>query len=294
MQGNGRSYLFPFQRITLPVLPCAFCQNAPQFGLKAGDGMRRLFRYMSPAFPVLSFPVLRKHAALQTQFHARFRFDDADVFLALTVDSQSQLFQRLQNVRAFPDLSRCSPFPKVGQNGVSYLVAFSCPEFLSPSGQTRPEQISLFWQNLPASGRIIRAGPAFTPVEQVSKNIKVLLPAGRTGVKILSAGKLQTRNQKMQLMMPRMGMTNPENIALIFFKPGKGHMFKSVHHGIFLLLADAVIRMPCQYAGREFPSPLYAVDKRTGHGRIAAQYLRGACVSSRIIRAHKIAAGLVS
>lgn len=179
--------------------------------------MRRLFRYMSPAFPVRSFPVLRKHAALQTQFHARFRFDDADVVLALTVDSQSQLFQRLQNVRAFPNLSCRSPFPKVGQNGVSYLVAFSCPEFLSPSGQTRPEQISLFRQNLPASGRIIRAGPAFTPVEQISKNIKVLLPAGRTGVKILSAGKLQTRNQKMQLMMPRMGMTNPENIALIFF-----------------------------------------------------------------------------
>ena len=98
----------------------------------------------------------------------------------------------------------------------------------------------------------------------------------------------------MQFVMSGMGMPHPEDIALIRFQSGEGHLLEGVHDFLFLFLADFLIRMPRQNAGGEFPSPLYAVDKRAGHGGIAAQHMGRGCVSPRIIRAYKIAAGLVA
>ena len=173
-------------------------------------------------------------------------------------------------------------------------VAVAFPDFPAPSFHAGLEQVGLFRKFIPRSRRIVRSRPAFAPVEEIAEHVKVLLPAGRTGIEILAAGKFQAWNEEMQLVMPGMGMPHPEDIALIRFQTGEGHALKGVHDFLFLCLADLLIRMPRQSARGEFPSPLNAVDKRAGHGGIAAQHLRRGCVSPRIIRAYKIAAGLVA
>ena len=173
-------------------------------------------------------------------------------------------------------------------------VAVAFPDFPAPSFHAGLEQVGLFRKLIPCPRRVVGPRPSFAPVEEVAEYVKVLLPAGRTGVEILAAGKFQSRNEEMQLVMPGMGMPYPEDIALIRFQPGESHAFKGVHDFLFLFFAYLLIRVPCQNAGGEFPSPLYAVDKRTGHGRVAAQHLRRGCVSPRIVRAYKIAAGLVA
>ena len=123
-------------------------------------------------------------------------------------------------------------------------VAVAFPDFLAPSRHSCLEQVGLFRKLIPCPCRVVGPRPTFAPVEQVAEHVKVFLPAGRTSVEILAAGKLQSWNEEMQLVMPGMGMPHPENIALIRFQTGEGHPLESVHDFLFLCLADLLIRMP--------------------------------------------------
>ena len=134
------------------------------------------------------------------------------------------------------------------------------------------QEVGLIGQKVAGSCRIVRPGPAFTPVEEVAEDSEVLLPSGRTGVEILASGKLHARDKEVKFVMPGVPMPHPEYVPLVCFESGKCHLLKGVHNVTFLRLINLVIGMPCEYAGREFPSPLDAVDERGCELRVAAKH----------------------
>lgn len=121
------------------------------------------------------------------------------------------------------------------------------------------------------TGRIVRSGPAFPVVVQVAEHIKVFLPAGRTGVERLAAGKLHTRNDEVQLMVSGVGVPHPQNVALIRLQAREGHFFKIVHHPLFLFRRHRVVRVPGKHPGGELPFGVQRVDKVTGGFHFPAQ-----------------------
>ena len=123
-------------------------------------------------------------------------------------------------------------------------VAVAFPDFLAPSRHSRLEQVGLFRKLIPRPCRVVGTRPAFAPVEQVAEHVKVFLPAGRTSIEILAAGKFQAWNEEMQLVMPGVRMPHPKDIALIRFQPGEGHLLEGVHDFLFLLFAHLIIRVP--------------------------------------------------
>ena len=289
--------LFPFCWIAFGVAVRAFFYDAIKILLQTGDHAPRRFLLLFLEYFFWSGfgrPGGGVETAFEAHLHAAVRGDDADVLPAFAVDPQSLFLQGVQNIRPSPDKPLCHFFLEKSVNSLFGPVAVAFPDFLAPSRHSRLEQVGLFRKLIPCPCRVVGPRPAFAPVEQVAEHVKVFLPAGRAGIEIIAAGKFQSRNEEMQFVMSGMGMPHPKDIALIRFQSSEGHLLEGVHDFLFLFLADLLIWVPRQNAGGEFPSPLYAVDKRTSHGRIAAQYLRGACVSSRIIRAHKIAAGLVA
>ena len=106
------------------------------------------------------------------------------------------------------------------------------------------EQVGLFRKLVPCPCRVVGTRPALAPVEEVAEDVKALVPAGRAGVEILAAGKFQSWNEEMQLMVSGMGMPYPQNISLVRFQSGEGHALKGVHDFLFLCLADLLIRVP--------------------------------------------------
>ncbi len=160
---------------------------------------------------------------------------------------------------------------------------------LAPAQQPGLVQIRVFRRMQPGAGRVVRSGPAFPVVVQVAEHVKMLLPAGRTGVERLAAGKFHTRNDEVQLMVIGVYVPHPENIALVRLQTGKGHALEIVHKPLFLLRRHRVVRMPGKHPGGEFPLGVQGVDKGAGLFRVAAQHFRRALVASGVIRAYKVA-----
>lgn len=100
------------------------------------------------------------------------------------------------------------------------------------------------WREHADAGRVVRSGPALAVIVQVAEQVKVFLPAGRARVERLAAGKLHTRNHKVQFVVPSVNMPHPENIALIRFQPGKSQGFKIIHNALFLLRRHRVVGVP--------------------------------------------------
>lgn len=94
------------------------------------------------------------------------------------------------------------------------------------------------------AGRVVRSGPSFPVVVQVAEHVKVLLPAGRARVERLAAGELHARNDEMQLMVARVAVPYPKDIALVRLQTRKGHLLKLVHQPLFLLRGHFVVRVP--------------------------------------------------
>lgn len=155
-------------------------------------------------------------------------------------------------------------------------------------------QVGMFRRVQAGAGRVVRSGPAFPVVVYVAEHIKVLLPAGRAGIERLAAGKLHTRNDEMQLMVPRVGVPHPQDIALIRLQPREGHFFKIVHNPLLLLRRHRIIRVPGKHPGGELPFGVQRVDEVAGGFHIPAQDFRRQLVPARIIWTDKIMRGAVA
>ena len=132
------------------------------------------------------------------------------------------------------------------------------------------------------AGRIVGPGPSLPVVVQVAEQVKMLLPTGRTGVECLAAGKLHTRNHKVQFVVPGVNVPHPEDIALTRLQPGKGQSFKVVHDALLLLRRHRVVGVPRQSPGGETPFGVQRVDERARHLRVAAQHIRQVGVASGV------------
>lgn len=119
----------------------------------------------------------------------------------------------------------------------------------------------------------------------------MLLPAGRARIESLAGGKFHARNHKVQLVMPRMNVSHPEDIALIPLQPGKGQSLKIVHDAPLLLRRHRVVGVPRQRPGDETPLSVQRVDERPRHLRIAAQHIRQMRVASGVVLAYKVVGG---
>ena len=109
------------------------------------------------------------------------------------------------------------------------------------------------WREHAGAGRVVGSGPALAVVVQVAEQVKMLLPAGRAGIERFAAGKLHTRNHKVQLVVPGVNVPHPENITLTRLQSGKGQSFKIVHDALLLLRSHRVVGVPRKSPGGETP-----------------------------------------
>ena len=149
-------------------------------------------------------------------------------------------------------------------------------------------------RSFPRPGRIIRPRPTFPVVVKVAEHIKVLLPTGRTGVKLPAACQVQARNDKMKFMMSGVIVPHPKNVALIRLKSGKSQGFKVVHNPLFLLRRYGVGRMPGKHPSGELPFSFNGINEVAGNIRITAQHLRRRFFPAGIVESHKVAGGHIA
>ena len=76
----------------------------------------------------------------------------------------------------------------------------------------------------------------------------------------------------MKFVMSGVPVAHPEYVPLIRFESGKCYALEGVHNITLLLFVHIVVGMPCEHTGREFPSPLDAVDECGCELRIAAKH----------------------
>jgi len=72
--------------------------------------------------------------------------------------------------------------------------------------------------------------------------------------------------------MSGVAVTHPEYVPLIGFQSGKSYALESVHNIALLRFVHVIVGMPCEHAGRKFPTPFDAVDECGCELRIAAKY----------------------
>lgn len=75
----------------------------------------------------------------------------------------------------------------------------------------------------------------------------MLLPAWGQGLNALAAGQLHTRKDQVQLMVARVAVTYPKDIALIRLQARESYLLKLVHQPLFLLWLYRFVRVPGQH-----------------------------------------------
>lgn len=147
------------------------------------------------------------------------------------------------------------------------------------------------WREHAGAGRVVGSGPALAVVVQVAEQVKVLLPAGWAGIEGLAGGQLHTRNDEVQLMVVRMTVPHPQDIALVRLQARESHPLEVVHDALFLLRRHRVVGVPRQHPGGETPCGVQRVDKVAGRVHVPAQHFWRRFVTARIIWAHKVVGG---
>ena len=184
------------------------------------------------------------HASFQAQFLPAVGVFDGDVILARPVDFQPGLLQGHEHLGAVCRLPLLHLGQHVFVNGLLGGGALIRLGRFAPAQQPRPVQIRMGGRVHAHTGRVVRSGPALAVVVQIAEQVKMLLPAGRARVEGFTAGKLHTRNHKVQFVVPGMNVPYPEDIALIRLQPGKGQGLKIVHDALLLLRRHRVVGVP--------------------------------------------------
>lgn len=229
------------------------------------------------------------YSTLEAELFPALRVFDGDVVFSGPVDFQTGLGQGLEHARPVFDLPLLKTRLEIGMHGILGLGPVILAGRFAPAEQAGIMQVGLFRRMQSGAGRVVRSGPALPVVVKVAEHIKVFLPAGRTGIKRLAAGKLHARNNKVQFVMIGVYVPHPENIALVRLQSGKGHALKVVHHPLFLFRRHRVVRVPGEHPGGELPLVVQGIYQGAGLLRVAAQDFRRALVASGVVRAHKVA-----
>lgn len=98
----------------------------------------------------------------------------------------------------------------------------------------------------------------------------------------------------MQLMVARMRVPYPKDVALIRLQARESHLLELVHQPLFLFWRYRVVWMPGKNASGEAPFVVQRVNEVAGGSHISAQYFRRSLIPPRIIRTHKVVRGAVT
>jgi len=158
------------------------------------------------------------------------------------------------------------------RNGCFHLISIRAFDLAIPARGLRVKEISLVGKKVAGACRIVRPCPAFAPVEEVAEDGELFLPSGRASIEILAAGKLHARDEEVEFVMSGVAVPYPEYVPLIGFESGKCYSLESVHNVALLRFVHIIVGMPCEHAGREFPTPFDAVDELGCELRIAAKH----------------------
>ncbi|EFH9173412.1 hypothetical protein V6E14_25630 [Serratia marcescens] len=122
---------------------------------------------------------------------------------------------------------------------------------------------------------IIRVSQTIPGIDFTAQVIERLFCSisGRANVQALPGAKLNAGRHKMQLVMPGMGMPDPENVVLIGFKPRERDLFKAIHELPLHFRRDLLLRGERQHAGSVLVPEIERVDEFAGSIRRSPQYL---------------------
>ena len=216
---------------------------------------------------------------------------DSQIVFSHAADFQTGFLQGLNDVLPRANLAQLQERQHIVMHSLPVFLPLIFAGLSSPAQQTRRMELRMARRTQARPLRIIRSGPAFPGIVQITKHIKILLPAGRAWIEGPAAGKLHARNHKMQLMMPGVAVPNPENCPLVFFQPGKGHSLEIIHDLPLLFRRHRIFGMPGKNPGRKTPCRVQRINQRPRSLHIAAQDFRRMCVPARIVRPYQIVRG---
>ena len=234
------------------------------------------------------------YSPLEAKFFPALWVFYSDVVLSGPVDFQTGLPERREHISPAGDGSPLDALPQIFVNGFLGVGSIILARRFAPAEQPGFVQVGVFRGVQAGAGRVVRPGPSLPVVVQVTEHVKMLLPAGRAGIERLAADQLHTRDDEMQLMVARVGMPHPQDVALIWLQPRESHFFKIVHNPLFLFRRHRIVRVPGKHTGGELPFGVQRVDKAARSFHIPAQHFRRQFVPARIIRADKVMRGAVT
>ena len=119
-------------------------------------------------------------------------------------------------------------------------------------------------------------GPPLFLVERVPQGVEGGLITRRRDVQAAPAGQLHARRHEMQFDAALVGVADPENVALVRFKPREGQLFESVHRKGLLVFARRILRGKRHNARAIGPFMRRGVDQRFGPlGRAPQDFRQG-------------------
>ncbi len=217
---------------------------------------------------------------------------DREIVLALARRRESDLVQGLHQFRPVADHAGLDALGDEVVDQLARILLRILGRGLPPADASGAGQVRVRGTVWPNALRVVRPGPAFPPVEEVAENVEVLLPAGRARVEGLARGQLQARNDEVQLVMPGVGVLNPENVVLVGFQTGEGYRFEGVHDLAFLLRRDLLAGRPAQHACGELPDAILGVDELHGDFGVATQNAGRRVLPARVVAAQQVADGI--
>lgn len=196
---------------------------------------------------------------------------DREIVLALARRREADLVQGLHQFRPVADHAGLDALGDEVVDQLARILLLILGRGLPPADAPGAGQIRVRGTVWPNALRVVWPGPAFAPVEEVPENVEVLLPAGRTGIEGLARGQFQARDDEVQLVMPGVGVPNPEDVVLVGFQTGEGNGLEGIHDLAFLFRRDLLAGRPAQHAGGELPGAILGVNELHGDVGVATQ-----------------------
>lgn len=196
---------------------------------------------------------------------------DREIVLALARRREADLVQGLHQFRPVADHAGLDALGDEVVDQLARVLLRILRRGLPPADAPGAGQVRVRGTVWPNALLVVRPGPTLAPVEEIAENVEVLLPAGRARIEGLARGQFQTWNDEMQLVMPGVGVPDPEDVVLVGRKTGEGNGLEGIHDLAFLLRRDLLAGRPAQHPGGELPGAILGVDELHGDVGVATQ-----------------------
>ncbi len=111
---------------------------------------------------------------------------------------------------------------KVGVDELTRVLLGGVGCGLAPADAARLDQVRMCRLVSSRALRIVGPGPTLAPVKKVAEQVEMFMPARRAGIEGLASAQLHAWDNEVQLVMPGVGVSDPEDVVLLGLEPGKG------------------------------------------------------------------------